>query len=127
MKTELSDGEWTLMSVLWESAPMTIMQLTRALEPETGWGKNTIITMLNRLEAKGVVSAVSNGRAKEYTPLLLHRDAARRETSHFLDKVFNGRMGVMLNAMIDSDALTRDEIDELSAILERAKEEKRHG
>ena len=81
MKTELSDGEWTLMKVLWESAPMTITQLTGAMKDRTGWSKHTIISMLSRLEAKGAVSHTSGERAKLYAPLLDRRDAAREEGS----------------------------------------------
>ena len=121
MKTELSDGEWRLMKVLWESAPMTITQLTAAMKDSTGWSKHTIISMLSRLEVKGVVGYQSNGRAKLYAPVLQRGDAVKRETSHFLDKVFDGRMGVMLNAMMDSRPLTQADLDELSAILEKAK------
>lgn len=122
MKTELSDGEWTLMKVLWESAPMTIAQLTGALRDSTGWSKHTIISMLSRLEAKEAVSYQSNGRAKVYSPVLQRGDAVRRETSHFLEKVFDGHLGVMLNAVMDSRPLTQADLDELSAILEKAKE-----
>lgn len=52
MKTELSDGEWTLMKALWKGAPMTITQLTGALRDGPGWSKHTIISMLSRLEEK---------------------------------------------------------------------------
>lgn len=121
MKTELSDGEWTLMKALWESAPMTITQLTAAMKDSTGWSKHTIISMLSRMEAKGAVRYQSNGRARLYTPVLQREDAVKRETSHFLDKVFDGRMGVMLNAMMDSRPLSQADLDELSAILEKAK------
>ena len=51
----LSDGEWKVMNALWKQPPKTIMQLTKELKEETDWGKNVIITMLNRLEAKGAV------------------------------------------------------------------------
>lgn len=121
MKTELSDGEWTLMKVLWESAPMTITQLTAAMKGTTDWSKHTIISMLSRMEAKGAVQYQSNGRAKLYSPVLERGDAVKRETSHFLDKVFDGHLGVMLNAMMDSRPLTQADLDELSAILEKAK------
>lgn len=121
MKTELSDGEWTLMNALWQSAPMTITQLTAALREETAWSKHTIISMLSRLEAKGAVQYRNNGRAKAYFPVLPRSDAARRETRYFLDKVYGGRLGVMLNAMVDSRALSQEDIAELSAILEKAK------
>lgn len=123
MKTELSDGEWTLMKALWEDAPMTITQLTAAMKDSTGWSKHTIISMLSRMETKGAVKYQSNGRARLYSPVLQREDAVRRETSHFMDKVFDGHMGVMLNAMMDSRPLTQADLDELSAILERAKGE----
>ncbi len=121
MKTELSDGEWVLMNQLWAEAPRTITQLTAALKEDAGWSKHTIISMLSRLEAKGAVGYRDNGRAKAYFPVLQRSDAARRETRHFLDKVYGGRLGLMLNAMVDSKALSQADIEELSAILEKAK------
>ena len=54
-KVSLSDGEWRIMNLLWENPPQTIMELVRALKKDTGWSKNTVITMLNRLEAKSAV------------------------------------------------------------------------
>lgn len=126
MKTELSAGEWTLMNTLWEGAPMTIAQLTGALKEGPGWSKHTIISMLSRLEAKGAVRYESNGRAREYSPILKQDSAVRQETSHFLDKVCGGHLGVMFNAMMDVRPLTQADLDELSTILEQAKEENNH-
>lgn len=122
MKNELSNGEWTLMKSLWESAPRTITQLTAALKNDTGWSKHTIISMLSRLEAKGAVAYREAGRAKAYYPCICQRDASRTETEHFLEKVYNGSLGVMMHTMVDSHALSREDIAELYEILEKAKE-----
>ena len=121
MKVNLSDGEWKLMNKLWQGAPLTITQLTAALHSETGWGKHTVITMLSRLEGKGAVEH-DGGIPKHYSPKLNQEDAARSETRSFLDKVYGGRLGLMMSAMMDSQALTQQDIDELTAILESAKE-----
>ena len=59
MKVNLSDGEWKLMYKLWEEPSRTIAQLTAALQPETGWSKHTVITMLNRLEGKGAQPSIT--------------------------------------------------------------------
>ena len=120
MKVNLSDGEWKLMNKLWAGGPLTIAQLTAALREETGWGKHTVITMLARLEAKGAV-AHDGGTPKKYAPLLPQQEAQREETASFLHKVYGGRLGSMVNAMVDSRALTQADIDELAAILEKAK------
>ena len=121
MKVSLSDGEWKLMYKLWEEPSRTIAQLTAALQPETGWSKHTVITMLNRLEGKGAVSH-DGGTPRHYSATLAKEDAARAETRSFLDTVYGGRLGLMMSAMVDSRSLTQQDIDELAAILEKAKE-----
>ena len=125
MKITLSDGEWKLMNRLWDHAPRTITELVAALREETGWSKNTVITMLGRLEAKGAVRHEEGLRAKQYYPLIRREDAAWAETESFLSRVYGGSLGLMMSAMVDSHALTEEDIAQLSAILDKAKEDAR--
>ena len=120
MRINLSDGEWKLMNRLWEQSPRTIMELTAAVRDDTGWSKNTVITMLARLEAKGAVRHEEGGRARRYFPAVERRDAARAETESFLSKVYGGSLGLMVSNLVENRALTAEDIAELSAILEKA-------
>jgi len=120
MKINLSDSEWKLMRRLWERSPRTITELTAAVREESGWSKNTVITMLARLEAKGAVCHEEGGRAKQYFPVLRREDAVRAETENFLSKVCGGSLGLMMSAMVESRRLTEADISELSAILDKA-------
>ena len=127
-KINLSDGEWKLMNCLWEQSPRTITALVAALKDDTGWTKHTIISMLSRMEAKGVIKYIRGERAKQYYPVIQHKNAAIAETHSFLSKVYGGKIGLMLNAMVDQEALTMDELDELYAILGKAERfEERNG
>ena len=118
MKIDLSNSEWKLMNRLWQTAPMTITELTAALKEDTGWTKNTIITMLSRLEGKGAVRHEEDQRAKRYFPAVDREDAIEAETETFLDKI--GGLGLLMSAMVEKNALTENDIAELSAILEKA-------
>ena len=118
----LSDNEWKLMGRLWERSPRTITELTADLREETGWSKNTIITMLPRLEAKGAVRHEEGVRAKAYYPAVDRETAARAETESFLGKVYGGSLGLLVSAMVESRALTEEDLAELSAILEKGGE-----
>lgn len=118
----LSDNEWKLMGRLWERSPRTITELTADLREETGWSKNTIITMLSRLEAKGAARHEEGARAKAYYPAVDRETAARAETESFLGKVYGGSLGLLVSAMVESRALTEEDLAELSAILEKGGE-----
>lgn len=116
----LSEAEWKVMDVLWEEAPQTIMQLTRHFQETTGWTKHTIMTFLKRMEEKGAIYHEVGERAKHYYPKIDRQEAALQETEEFLDKVFGGRMGLMLITMMERKALSGEEISELYEILRRA-------
>lgn len=123
MKTiSLSDGEWKIMELLWTQPPHTIMQLVAALHRQTGWAKATVITMLGRLEAKGAVRHEQNGRTKAFYPAIGREEVAARETESFLEKVYAGSVGLMVNAMVERGTLSKAEIDDLYEILKRAEE-----
>ncbi len=122
-KVNLSDAEWKLMNVLWEEAPRTIMQLTNALKADTGWTKHTVISFLKRMEEKGALHYVEGEKAKLYYPDLKREEAARQETEDFLDRVFQGRMGMMLNTMVQQRALSKEDLAELHKILDLAEEQ----
>ena len=106
-KIRLSDGEWTLMRELWKG-PASVGALVKALRGETGWSKSTVFIMLSRLIEKGAVAC---------------EGAALSETRSFLGRVYGGSLGSMMSCMAANHELSREDIDELVAILRRAEEE----
>ncbi len=119
----LSDGEWKIMNRLWE-CESTITNLKNELSVETGWDKHIIITMLSRMEKKGAVAHRDGGRAKVFYPLVTREEVSMQETRGFLQKVYRGSLGMMVNTMVEDQALSEEEIRELAAILEQAKRKK---
>ena len=116
----LTNSEWYVLDCLWQTGSMTAMELVAALKERVGWAKSTTLTTLRRMEEKGLVKAEAVGRARHYTPAVERRGAAARETRSFLDKVYQGSVGLMVSAMAQDKALSRDEIDELYEILRKA-------
>ncbi len=124
-KIKLSEAEWKIISALWKNEPMTIMQLTAALKEETGWSKNTVITMLKRMEKKNAVAFEQRENAKHYYSLYKREDAAVYETDSFLKRLYNGSVGLMVNSLIENKVLSEEDISELYGILKKAEEERK--
>ncbi|RKJ44060.1 BlaI/MecI/CopY family transcriptional regulator [bacterium 1XD8-76] len=121
-KVNLSDAEWMIMNLLWGQAPRTMMQITNTLKAETGWTKHTVMSFLKRMEEKGALHYEEGEKAKLYYPDLEREEAVLQETEDFLDRVFQGKMGMMLNTMVQQRALSKEDMEELHKILEQAEE-----
>lgn len=118
----LTHGEWNLMECLWEKSPRTGREAVEYLEHSVGWSRSTTLTLLRRMTEKGIIRCGEADGVKVYTPLVRREDAVVRETDHFLSRVYNGSLAMMVNAVTRRQELSRQEIDELYEILHRAEE-----
>jgi len=116
----IKNSEWNVLSCLWEKSPQTVMQLVARLRETVGWAKSTTITTLRRMEEKGLVKCEIIGKGKSYTPAVEQENAVIAETRSFLDRVYQGSVGIMMSAMARRQELTQEDLAELRKILEEA-------
>ena len=116
----LSNGEWKLMKLLWCQDTMTVAQMVDALAGDTDWNKNTIFTMLKRLEEKQAIAMVTTRRPQQYAAVISREEAAREETSSFLSRVYDGNLKMFVSALSGNCDLSQEEIDEIRDILNKA-------
>lgn len=116
----LTAAEWHLMECLWEKSPRTGREATEYLAQHAGWSRSTTLTMLRRMTDKGLIACAEAGGVKVYSPLLTRNDAALRTTEDFLHRVYHGSVSMMMSAITQKQELSRQEIDELYAILRQA-------
>ena len=122
---KLTSSEWNILNCLWEQSPRTVMQISNELEKTVGWARSTTITTLHRMETKGLVRCEQAGRGKAYVPLVEREQAALAETKSFLNRVYQGSVGMMMSAMAKDEGLSREQIAQLRAILDEAEQEAR--
>ncbi|MGX8699417.1 MAG: BlaI/MecI/CopY family transcriptional regulator [bacterium] len=122
MKKQLNETERPILACLWENSPRSMAEIWHAVEAETGWSKSTVNTLLGRMVKKGLLLVTMGRRGKEYAPAFGREAAAYYETSSLLDRVYQGSVGMMLTTLVENEALTREDIAELYAILQKAEE-----
>ena len=113
----LSDGEWKLMNLLWDQSPLTIGEMVKKLENDTGWNKATVNIMLSRLAENGAVNVDPSGRSKLFYPVLKRDEAVKREAENTLAKIKTGGLGLLISTMAKSCDLSEEEIDDLYKTL----------
>lgn len=117
----VTQSEWPIMELLWEG-PKTLMELVNALTVQIGWSKSTIVTMVRRLDDKGLITFHTEGRTKIFRPVVTRDEVAAHETTSLLRRAYNGSVSMLVSAMAHRNDLTKADIDELYAILKEAEE-----
>jgi BlaI family penicillinase repressor len=112
---QISDAEWEVMNVLWESAPLTGSDVAERLEAHP----KTVKTLLGRLVKKGALRYEEEGNRYLYHPLFARDQFVAVETRSFLDRVFGGEATPALLHFVEQVDLSDEELQELRAHLER--------
>lgn len=123
-KTKLTDSEWKIMILLWDKSPLTCRQIEDALKDETGWSRHTIISFLKRMMKKNCVRMEEATPARLYYPLLNKNETILKATRSFAKKIFDGKMGLLVSSLADSEDITKDEINSMLESLQQALDEK---
>ncbi len=122
MTITVSPAEWQVMEVLWQE-PHTLMELVRILGDTEGWAKSTVTTLIRRLEQKGIIGYEAEGRTKTFHPIVTREEVVAQQSESLLKRAYNGSLGLFLSTMVRQNDLTREDIDELHAILHKAEED----
>ena len=118
----ISDAEWKILKLLWHKAPQSAYDLHQHLQETEQWHRNTLNTLLKRLEQKGAVKAKLYKNLHLYRPLFSEPEMVEQASENFLDRVFGGAVQSLLIHFARKSKLNRHEIQELKRILEEGSE-----
>lgn len=120
-----SESEWLIMEVLWESStPLTSLQVIQKLQGKLDMTPKMIRVLMNRLCQKGILSHTldeKDARVYHYSVLKSKEECLRNKSRKFADSYFSGDETGALASLIQSIALTDEQISELEQILENSK------
>ena len=122
MAISVSQSEWAIMEELWQS-PKTLMELVRSLGKSEGWAKSTVTTMIRRMGDKNLIHYETDGKTKTFIASVSREDVVAEETTSLLRRAYNGSIGLLVNAMVQRNTLSKSDIDELYSILQEAEDE----
>lgn len=115
---KISDSELEVMRVLWDAGePLPVADIRRELQARRGWESTTIKTLVQRLVAKGAVAQEKRG-IYYYTPLVTEKEYNDWATERLVRKLYRGNAKNLVAALVRADELTKEDIDELSSMLE---------
>ena len=111
------------MDILYQRGKSSAAEVREAMTDAPSY--SAVRAMLRVLEEKGHVKRRAEGLKYVYTPTVAPEKAKRKAVKHLLDTYFNGSPEQIVAALLDvaSTRLTREELDRMSEMIEKAKRE----
>ena len=120
-------AELAVLRVLWEEAPRPARDLAVVLYGDAAPGSTaTVLTLLGRLERRGLVTRDRSGRAHRFAPAVSRRAYAAAEVEGLAERLSGGSVVPLVSHLIDAGRLSAADLDRLRAAL-AAHDAKRRG
>lgn len=117
---ELTEAEWSIIKVVWDHEPCTAPEAQERLAHEKSWAYSTVRTLMDRMVAKGLLTAEKVRHLTLYRAAVTREEAQRGELSYALKNAFNGALTPMVQCLLEEQKLSEKELDELEKLI-RAK------
>lgn len=115
---QISDAEWTVMSLVWDNQPVDARFVIDQLAGPNKWSAATIKTMLHRLVKKDALHHEADGKRYIYRAKVRRSACVRQASRSFLDRVFGGQAAPALLHLVKTSSLSPDEVAQLRDLLD---------
>lgn len=116
---KIFESEYRFCLILWEHEPVSSGKLVQLAKEQLGWSKATTYTVIRRLAQRGVLKNENT----IVTALVSKEEAQKSRLEEMVEETFEGSVPAFLAAFSKSKKLTRQDVDQLQAMIDSFEEE----
>lgn len=116
----LSEAQLEIMNVVWDRGEATVGEVWNALSAGRDVARNTVQTMIVRLEEKGWLQHRSGGQGFIYRATHLREETQKTMVRRLLETAFAGSTEGLLLALLGDRSLSKAEADRIRALIDEA-------
>jgi len=113
-----TEVELEILQVLWEHQPATVRKVVDVLNQSRSRAYTSILSMLNIMFEKGLVTRRLKGRAHVYEALASRDKTLGGVVRDLLGRAFNGSSASLITQVLEQSQPTSAELDEIRRTIE---------
>ncbi len=118
--TPLTEAQREIMEVVWENDEVTVSQVRAKLAQKRDVARNTIQTMIVRLEERGWLKHREEGRTFWYAAKRPRAASLGIKVAQMVDRLFAGSPEEMVTALMEYRGLSPAEADRIRSMIDAA-------
>ena len=123
----LTEAQREIMEIVWRQGEVTVSEVRDALAERRELARNTVQTMIVRLEEKGWLKHRSAGRTFIYSAKRPRANVLGAKVAQMVDRLFAGSVEELVTALLEYRGLSSEEAERIRIMIEEAEtNQKRH-
>ena len=122
---DLSEAQREIMEIIWERGELSVLELREILCEQRDVARETIRTLLGRMEEKGWVKHRVLGRTFFWSAVVPRQEGLGQRVVQLMEDLFEGSPERMVSALMDHRGLSDDEADRIQDMIDEARRPKR--
>lgn len=118
--TTLSERQMEIMNIIWARGKATVAEVWEEMTSRRKVARNTILTLMTRLEEKGWLGHEEDGLAYRYFPRRRREATLRGLVHQLVDTAFAGSADSLVMALIEGRGVSPDEAERIRAMIAQA-------
>jgi BlaI family penicillinase repressor len=118
---ELSPAQGEIMDIVWERGEVSASEVRQALSRNRKVARNTVRTLLERMEEKGWLKHRAQGRTFLYAAVQLRQDSIGQKVREIVETVCGGSAETLVTALLDYRGLDPGELKRIRQLLDQAR------
>lgn len=120
MKSRPTELELQVLGVLWDHGPSPVREVLEKLPDGKPRAYTTVLSILQGMERKKLVAHSRDGLAHVYRAVVTRNDVAQPVLSTLLRNMFAGDPAKVVQALVESDDLTAEDLKEMRRLISQA-------
>jgi predicted transcriptional regulator len=116
-KREPSNLEMQVLSLLWERGPSTVRDIQEALPDGKTRAYTTVLTVMQVMEKKGLLSHTSQGNTHVYSPKVSSQQTLGPLLRNLVRNLFGGSPATAMQHLLDENDVSREELARLKEMI----------
>jgi predicted transcriptional regulator len=118
---ELTPAQGEIMDIVWERGEVSASDVRRALSRTRAVARNTVRTLLERMEEKGWITHREEGRTFLYSAAQPRHATIGQKVREVVETVCGGSAEALVTALLDYHGLNSGELERIRQMLAQAK------
>ena len=116
----LSEAQMEIMNAVWNRGEVTVADVWKALSARRKVARNTVLTMIVRLEEKGWLIRDTSGHAHRYRAAMPREATLGTMIERLVDTAFVGSAEGLVMALLHGRGVSKEEAKRIRAMISKA-------